>query len=341
MSRLLLVDSCPMERERLVGLLNADSRVQVVSQLPNSQTLLQEIAEKKPDLLLFDIDSPRSGGLSSVEQVMAQSPLPIIALSANTINGGDAFLRAGVLAVQRKPSYSGDIKEQADLLRTQILLMSEVRVVTRRPRRQLAEDAQVLHEQGVGAVVIGASTGGPTVLVELLSGMDQFPAPIFVAQHISKGFVEGLIEWLSTLTGLSLQIATAGLRPKPNTVYFAADDTQFGFSEEPTSGRRILLPRKTVGGEICPSVDQLFFQAAKYFGSTATGILLTGMGRDGAEGLKALRDVGAVTIAQSEETCLVYGMPQEAVKLNAAKLQLPPHRIRAVLDGMRQERIVS
>lgn len=345
MKKLLVVDNSPIERERLVQSLRCDPRFEVVGELSTSRNLLEKLGALRPDLIIFDIDSPRSGGVSAIEQTMSQHPLPIVAISAE--RGGDtqSYLDAGALSVQPKPSLSGsDFLAQSAELRTTIALMSEVKVVTRRPRRpRPVEIAPVprIGPRSPGALVIGASTGGPTVLAELLTGLESFPAPIFIAQHISKGFVQGLIDWLNDLSGLTLEIAQGGTRPEPGKVYFAPDDYQFGFGAEPRSGKTVILPRRAKEGEICPSVDHLFFSAASHYGASATGVLLTGMGRDGARGLKALRDAGAMTIAQTEATCSVYGMPFEAVKLKAAKFQLAPNEIRALLDGMAQKRSVS
>lgn len=345
MKKLLVVDNSPVERERLVQSLAADPRFEIVGQLSGSKDLLGKLAELRPDLILFDIDSPRSGGVGAVEQMMANYPLPIVALSARkTLDSSKLFLDAGALSVQLKPSLSAAGRaEEMDALKTTICLMSEVKVVTRRPRkrREVRKKPPFSAIKKSGAIVIGASTGGPSVLAELLTGMDNFPVPIFVAQHISKGFVQGLMDWLGDLTSLTLEIAVGGTKPKSGHVYFAADDFQFGFGVESSSGEIILLPRKAREGEICPSVDQLFFQAAKHFGSEATGILLTGMGRDGAQGLRALRDAGALTVVQDEESCSVFGMPGEAVKLKAARFQLPPDQIRTMLNGLSTEKSAS
>lgn len=344
MKKLLVVDNSPIERERLVQSLSGDPRFEVVGQLSSSKNLLESLSNLRPDLVLLDIDSPRSGGVDAVEQTMANFPLPIVAISAQSSVEAKAFLDAGALSLQKKPSLNKNSNHSEDLLTT-IALMSEVKVVTRRPRRTVtAEPAKFVSRRPQGdlsAVVIGASTGGPSVLSELLSGMESFPAPIFIAQHISKGFVQGLIDWLNDLTGLTLCIAQGGTRPQANHVYFAADDHQFGFGTEPSTGRTIILPRKAREGEICPSVDQLFFQAAKHYGADCLGILLTGMGRDGAQGLRALKESGATTVAQDEESCSVFGMPSEAIKLKAAKWQLPPIQIRGLLDGLVKKRSAS
>jgi two-component system chemotaxis response regulator CheB len=169
-----------------------------------------------------------------------------------------------------------------------------------------------------------APTGGPPVLQTILGGLPKdFPAPVLVVQHITPGFLPGLAEWLNQTTGLQVHIGSYGMNLLPGHVYLAPDGFQMGL----TSGRRLLLTKEDPENGLRPSVAYLFRSLADVCGSAAVGVLLTGMGKDGAAELRRMRDKGAVTIAQNQETSVVHGMPGEAIALNAAMHVLPADKI--------------
>jgi two-component system chemotaxis response regulator CheB len=177
-------------------------------------------------------------------------------------------------------------------------------------------------------VGIGASTGGPPVLQAILSALPRdFPAPILIVQHIARGFLPGMVEWLGQTTGQHVHIAAHGAVPLPGHAYIAPDDFQLGVS----SGGRLTLARDEPENGLRPSVSWLFRSLADNQGSGAVGVLLTGMGKDGAAELKRMRDRGSMTIAQDRESSVVHGMPGEAIALDAATQVLSPDRIAAAL----------
>lgn len=348
MKKLLIVDNSPFDRERLAQVLRADPRFEVVCQLSSSQELMPALMKSKPDLLLLDVDSVKSGGVDTVELVMAHHPLPTVVLSSNPKLDRSEFLKAGALAASRKPPLNAHLESSlTEELRTTIALMAEVKVVTRRcrPRRQGLDVAPNVSAQSAGAriIAVGASTGGPSALASLLTGLHPSTTPysILVAQHISPGFISGLIDWLNDLTDLNIVLAQSGTVPQPGHVYFAPDDHQYGFQTNRRTGETVLSLRRAKSGEICPSVDILFQAVASFFGGDSAGILLTGMGRDGAKGLMSLRESGALTIAQSEASCAVYGMPAEAVRLGAVSHQLDLDRIRKMFIDVPEKSQVS
>ena len=184
---------------------------------------------------------------------------------------------------------------------------------------------------GIRLVVIGASTGGPPVLHTVLAGLSKpFPVPIVIVQHISSGFVQGLVDWLNTTTGMPVRLARHGEVVQPGTAYVAPDGGQLRVEGD---GRVVCGPEPAEHG-LRPSVSFLFRSVAKNYGAQAVGVLLTGMGRDGAEELKLMRDRGAVTIAQDEESSIIHGMPGEAIRLGAAVHVGNPERIAALLQSL-------
>lgn len=180
----------------------------------------------------------------------------------------------------------------------------------------------------IKVVAIGASTGGPLVLQTLLSRLPKdFPIPVLIVQHLASGFVQGFAEWLTQSTGFPVRVAAADEYPLPGHAYVAPD----GVHMRVGTGRRIVLSQDVPKNGLRPSVSPLFQSVAHVFSCYAAGVLLTGMGKDGAEELRLLRDTGAVTMVQDKDSAVVYGMPGEAIKLDAATYVLPPERIAARL----------
>jgi two-component system chemotaxis response regulator CheB len=219
-----------------------------------------------------------------------------------------------------------------------IKLMSEVKVVKRFPKQMSLRTRQSPHKRTESAsakdfqlIAIGASTGGPVALQKILSILPgNLPVPIVIVQHIATGFLEGFKDWLSVNSKLPLKIGNDGELLEPGTVYIAPDNFQFAV----TSGPMIRLVKLPNENGLCPSVDYLFRSVAEVFGPRAIGVLLTGMGKDGAKELLNMKDKGAFTIVQDEASCVVYGMPGEAVKIGAATQVLSIEKIAGVLSDL-------
>ncbi len=226
----------------------------------------------------------------------------------------------------------------AKLIRT-VKAMSEVKVVRRRTKaRKPKADPKISSRMQIRPaptriemVAIGASTGGPHVIRAILSNLpEHFSVPVLIVQHIAPRFIEGMVEWLGKKTALPVQIPKNGDRAKEGQVYFAPDDRHMGINKE---GEIVLSNASPINGAR-PSVAHLFSSVAKVFGQRAIGLLLTGMGKDGAQELKLMRNKGAVTIAQDKESSVVYGMPGEAIKLGAADYVLSPEEIATFLNSV-------
>ncbi|MEX1109471.1 MAG: CheB methylesterase domain-containing protein, partial [Dongiaceae bacterium] len=219
-----------------------------------------------------------------------------------------------------------------------VKLMSEVKVVRRwsRARREaaVARPAQARFDPAPGkvkVVALGASTGGPLVLQTILSQLPKdFAAPVLIVQHMAAGFVRGFIEWLAQSSRLPIHLAAHAEQILPGHIYVAPDEFQMKIER----GGKIALTKDQPENGLRPSVSYLFRSVAEAYGSDVVAGLLTGMGRDGAEELKLLKDKGAITFAQDKASSVVHGMPGEAIKLDAATFVLPPEKIAATLAGL-------
>jgi two-component system, chemotaxis family, protein-glutamate methylesterase/glutaminase len=341
----LVVDDSRVTRMLVVHLLESDPQIRVVGTVADGQAALDFLKKNKPDVVLMDIHMPHMDGFEATRRIMETQPVPIVICSATTNPREVAItfrlMEVGAVACVEKPVAREHAEfEQlvANLLQT-VKLMSEVKVVRRWPRSRLAPAAAPTERPAeleaapteIRVIGIGASTGGPPLLQSILAGLSKdFPAPILVVQHIAHGFLPGLAEWLNQTTGLTIHIASNGTTPLAGHVYLAPDDFHMGLG---ASGR-IFLIKGEPENAVRPAVSHLFRSLAEACGPNALGILLSGMGTDGAAELKLMKDKGAITIAQDRESSVVHGMPGEAVKLNAAKYVLAPRQISEVLMNL-------
>jgi len=347
MINVLIVDDSLVARDFLSAIVSADPAIRVVGTAVNGKEAVQAVKDLRPDLVMMDVVMPLMDGLEATRIIMETTPLPIVIVSAswNRAEVDKTFLamEAGALAAVQKPvgaAHPQHARLAEELVRT-VKLMSEVRVIRRQSRSRRQAEVRGGAEAAVAAVVppgakapklvaIGASTGGPGAINEILSGLPKgFSAPVLIVQHIAAGFVPGFAGWLAGSSGLPVKIAAQGEIPQPGHVYVAPDDLQMGVG----GNRSIMLRKDEPENRLRPSVSYLFRSIAQVFGKNAVGVLLSGMGKDGARELKLLRDAGAVTIAQDEKSCVVYGMPGEAVALDAASYVLPPAKIAELLSS--------
>ncbi len=344
--KVLVADDSAMMRMFLVHLLESDPRIQVVGAVDDGQAALDFVARSKPDVVLMDIHMPRMDGFEATRRIMETQPVPIVICSA-TARTEDLVItframEAGAIACIQKPlaREHGDFEAMAAHLLDTVRLMSEVKVVRRRPRARGAPSpatepaADAIRPRApaqIKIIGIGASTGGPPVLQTILAGLPKdFAVPVLIVQHIAKGFVCGMAEWLNQTTDLQVHIASYGTVPLPGHVYLAPDDFHMGIG----NGGVIILTREAPENHLRPAVAFLFRTLAQAYGPNAVGVLLTGMGRDGADELKAMKDRGAVTIAQDLESSVVHGMPGVAIALGGATHVLPAAKIADALIAL-------
>jgi len=343
MIRVLVADDSATVREYLAYLLGEEPALEVVGTARDGQEAVEQVERLRPDIVVMDVHMPRMNGFEATRQIMERAPTPIVIVSASISREGVALtfeaLRAGALTVVDKPGGPEHPRHAVSARRLveAVRLMAEVKVVRRWPRRErpAPPSRSLTDDRKIRLVAIGASTGGPQTVAEILAGLPRdFAVPILVVQHIAPGFTEGLAEWLRQGTSLAVKLAESGESTRPATVYVAPDGVQMGITRD----GRIRLTREAIEDGFCPSASYLFQSVADAYGRSATGILLTGMGRDGAAGLKRLRDAGGTTIAQDEETSVIFGMPGEAIRLGAAEYVLSPRQIATMLGTLANAR---
>ena len=347
MINVLIVDDSAVVRQHLKDVLESDKDIRVMGTAKDGEEAVRFVQEKKPDVITMDINMPNMNGFEATRKIMETNPVPIVIVTASydrsDVEKSFHSMEAGALAIIEKPFGKGhphSKETQNDLVQT-VKLMSEVKVVRRwkreRERQSEAIDKKVSdkglkkRDKKIKIVAIGASTGGPPIIQTILSGLKKgYSAPILVVQHISKGFLEGLVEWLRQSTGLPVHIAKHGEELLPGHIYFARDDYHLGVDKD----GRLRLSREEIENGLRPSVSYLFRSIINSFDGEAVGILLTGMGKDGAMEMKMMKDNGAVTIAQDRESSVVYGMPGEAVRLDGATYVLSPEEIAPTLEAL-------
>ncbi len=345
MIRVLVVEDSPVVRQFLVHILGSDPELQVVGTAADGEAAVEAVALTRPDVVTMDVHMPKMDGYEAARQIMERHPTPIIVVSGtpDSAETTKAFraVEAGALAVLERPAGFGHPEQEAsaaNLVRT-VKLMAEVKVIRRWPRARPSDIAPPLSTRSyiklpptdIAVVAIGASTGGPPVLQTILSQLEpSFPVPVLVVQHIATGFTEGFVEWLGQSSKLPVQLAAQGEDILPGRVYVAPE----AFHLKVAHGRKVCLSSEEPENGLRPSVAALFRSVAKVYGRQATGILLTGMGKDGAEELRLMREQGALTIAQDRESSIVHGMPGYAISLGAAAYVLPPERIPLALKDL-------
>lgn len=334
--KVLVVDDSKVARLMLVHLLEQDPQILVIGSVDNGQAALDFLQTRKPDVVIMDIQMPQLDGFETTRRIMETTPVPIIICSATSDPKEVAItfraMEAGAVACLEKPlAYEHpEFEPLAESLRETVKLMSEVKVVRRWPRaRVLPSLTQARREvskvaSGIRVIGIGASTGGPPVLQTILTSLPKdFSVPILIVQHIASGFLPGLVEWLNQTTSSQVHIASHDMVPLPGHVYLAPDDFHLGISAD----GRIVLSRQPPENGLRPAVSHLFHSLSDCCGPNAIGVLLTGMGRDGAAELKLMKDKGAMTIAQDRESSVVHGMPGAAIELEGATHILPADKI--------------
>ncbi len=347
----IVVDDSPVQRRFLRAAIEADPAFLVVGEARNGAEAVALVARLRPAAVLMDLDLPVMSGLEAIERIMAASPTPILVYSAH-VDGSESVnaleaLAAGAVDVMAKPGPgdTGSLDEYADQLRRRLRVAARIRVITH-PRGRLRtsddplisrlslttppDDVQVRH--GVKLIAIGASTGGPQALLTILKDLPaDLQQAVLVVQHMAEGFIPGLASWLDQLVPLPVVVGGSGKRLLPGTVTIAPSGANLLVQD---NRLRVMCVPPEAGQFHVPGIDQCFTSIAEALGPDAIGVLLTGMGRDGACGLKAMRDRGAATVGQDQATSAVYGMPQAAYALDAVDRQLPVGEIAQAVLGL-------
>ncbi len=338
--RIVVVDDSQTARELLVALYET-AGLRVVGVGKTGQDALNLTIKHSPDVVSMDVVMPKMDGLEATHAIMHEHPTPIVIVAAGLMHSDTDIvfdsLKAGALAAVQKPGIE-DPATCKKLIET-VKMMATVPVIRRWPEHTRAKKSLpsllMGGAKGVSLIGIAASTGGPGVLAQILSPLPKdFPIPILVVQHVTNGFTAGLADWLNEQTKLEVAMAEHGDVPKPGLVLLPPDD----YHMQVNKNGAIELSKAPPYKGLRPSANYLFNTMARFYGMGSLGIILTGMGDDGAEGMESMFKAGAVTIAQNEESCIVYGMPAEAVKRKSIKQVLTPDQISQYLMNMVAQR---
>ncbi len=330
----LVVDDSDTARYLISHIVNAAPDMCVIGEARTGQQAIELTRDLKPDIIVMDVIMPEMDGMQATREIMHTLPTPIVMISANAEKRENEFafqaIKAGALTIMPKPvgPRHPNHSTQADALLNVLRTMAGVRVIHHwKPRTAPFSTTTTAEKDRIDLstaevpeiVAIVSSTGGPAALSEIIGRLpSDFALPVVVVQHISSDFLPSLANWLTKVTPLQVVIAQPRQVPSPGVVYLAPSGTHLVM----TKARRFYLDEVTTGRHV-PSGDVLFESVAKVYGARAVGVVLTGMGNDGARGLCALYDSGAFTISQNEETSVIFGMPGEAISAGAAKLVLP------------------
>lgn len=336
--RVLLCEDSRAYAAALSRFLARDDQIEVVGVAASGEQAIAEVKRLRPDLLTLDMQLPGIDGLEVVKRLMGEDPLPIVILSGAVAKGSERAaeaLAAGALDVLAKDRLRLDRYDDvwAQAMRSRLRRLSSMRIrgkarVAATPKRRPAEGAG----RAAQVVGIGASTGGPPALEAILAELPaDFPLPLLVVQHMAPGFIEGFAKWLDRKLPVSVRLAGEGGRATPG-VWFAPDGAHLTM----TPSMRFAFDSDAEAPH-CPSIDVLLASLAQSCGAEAVGVVLTGMGKDGAAGAAAIQREGGLAIAQDESSSVVYGMPR-AVAEGGADLVLAPAEIAAALCALRPAR---
>jgi two-component system chemotaxis response regulator CheB len=347
MFRVLVVEDSAVVRELLVHILESDPSLQVIGTAANGEEAVAAAQGQQPDIITMDITMPKMDGFEATRLIMETAPKPIVIVTASwdpkEVATSFRAMEAGAVAVIAKPLGIGHPNHEAaarELIRT-VKSMAEVKVVrrwsrTRQPAGASANGSALVQQikssgRQHDLIVVGTSTGGPMALQRLLAALPRpIPVPMLIVQHMAAGFIAGFVDWLSKSTGHPVHVAADGESLRSGHVYVAPD----GFQMRVSKRGKIELTQDGTEYGLAPSVSYLFRSVAQSYGANAVGILLTGMGRDGAAELKLMREAGALTFVQDKESSVIHGMPGEAIRLDAATYVLSPERIAEALVAL-------
>lgn len=342
--KVLIVEDSPIYQKILRNILAETDEFEVVAIASNGLEAIKFASIYHPDVISMDILMPVMDGIEATKQIMQSQPVPIVIVSniyqTNDTDMAIKELQAGAVYILPKPSGPADPNHSKDAVkyRNTLRLMSEIKVVKRHDRPydktppvSVREETRCSNPEEIKIIAIGASAGGPESIRIILSNLsDSVKAPVVIVQHIDPHFIDGFISWLNSHSRLPVKAAEAGELVLPGRVYIAPGGKHMLLNK----GGIVSLTDDLKSNGHIPSIDALFESVSKSFGEKSIGVLLSGMGRDGAEGLKRLNQSGSFTMVQNEESSLVYGMPNEAVKLGAACKILPPEGITNEINNL-------
>jgi two-component system, chemotaxis family, protein-glutamate methylesterase/glutaminase len=333
MIRVLVVDDSAFVRQALTRMLTT-ADIEVAGTAVDGKDGFEKCLALKPDVVTLDIKMPRLDGLGALQKIMAECPTPVLLLSSLTSEGGDVTLRGlelGAMDFVDKSSVQGhmNLLSLAEELRTKVRALASVPHDKVAPPRFVPQATPIVspHVRQAEVVIIGTSTGGPPALQAIIPRLpEDLASPVLVVQHMPVGFTKSLADRLDSRSKLAVREAEDGESIVPGTVLIAPAGKHMKVRRRGNQVK-VWLDDEPKNSLHRPSVDVLMTSVARTYGTRALGIILTGMGSDGVEGLRAMREAGARTLAESEETCIIYGMPKAAVEAGVVERSVPLHRM--------------
>ncbi len=334
MVRVLVVEDSPLMCKILTNMMNSDPHILVVAVANNGKEAVELVPRLKPDIITMDMDMPVMDGFEATKQIMAYHPTPILIVSSSVFRlGMEKVFKAishGALDVIDKSELElvGN-KKSGEALIAKIKFLTGVKVTDQsigkwRNERPIIDLTSPLKKVSNKIVAMVASTGGPQALLKILQRLpEDFPCGIVIVQHITNGFLTGLVDWLNKECKIRVKIGEDLEEIRPGVAYIAPDN----FHMQVKEGGKISLSNEPLHGGHKPSGDVLLESVAKIYGKGSVGAILTGMGRDGALGMKAIKQSQGKTIAQNEKSCVVFGMPNVAIEMNVIDQVLSLERI--------------
>jgi len=322
----LVVDDSLFMQKVISNLLSSDPKISVVGTARNGEEALCKIPELKPDVITLDIEMPRMDGLTTLKHIMKTHPLPVIMLSALTQEGAeDTFKALAYGAVDYVPKPSGQISLDLKLVKNELIAKIKAATSAKLLKHRIKNLSLVAKsfDSKDKVITIGASTGGPQALTEILTRLPKDIPPTLIVQHMPSGFTKAFAERLDKTCKFEVKEAERGDRVSEGLALIAPGDYHMTVAKN----GRIQLEKGSRINNVRPAVDPMMYSAAETYGSKVIGVLLTGMGRDGAKGMKAIKEKGGITIAQDEKTSVVFGMPKAAIEEGCVDVVLPLHKI--------------
>jgi len=349
--QVLVVDDSTFMRKSLSAMLTSDSRIAVAGMARNGEEAIQQVKALKPDVLTMDVEMPGMNGIEAVRRIMAECPVPIVMVSSLTTDGAKDTLRALEYgAVDYIPKQLGDVVIRIFDIRAELVakIITASQASGKLAIRRLSEPMAPIVKPAGGAlsahsvsvtrgnsiVAIGCSTGGPQALMEVLSKLPaDFPAAIVIVQHMPKSFTKPFAERMNQICQLEVKEAVDGEEVRAGLVLIAPGGVQFRVKKKTITTNIVSLSPNNENHLHAPAADIMLQSVAALYGERGIGIILTGMGHDGLEGMKAIKASKGRTIVQDEKTCIVYGMPKAVVEAGCAdKVVALPQIVGEVLN---------
>ncbi|QXE91036.1 protein-glutamate methylesterase/protein-glutamine glutaminase [Geomonas subterranea] len=340
--RVLVVDDSAFVRRAIIRMFEESPDIEVVDVAGNGKSAVELARSLRPDVITLDVQMPVLDGISALEMIMEQCPAPVIMFSCLTGKGGEKTLKAldiGAVDFIDKSSAGGamDIGALAKELTAKIKVAAGVDLEKLRGAARKPEPGPAARgggkSRGTEVVVMGTSTGGPPALQQVLSALQPPPCPILIVQHMPAGFITSLAARLDRNSSLTVREASDGEAVVAGNVYLAPAGWHMRLRRK-DGGLQVWLDPEPAGHLHCPSVDALFESAAEVCGSRSLGVVLTGMGKDGAAGARAIKMAGGRVVVETEETAIVYGMPKAVAETVSVDAAVPLYRVSDTITGM-------